>query len=194
MNRMFIPALSEFVGTFFLALAALSVPAPFTIFAVGIVLLVAVYVMGPISGAHLNPAVTVGLIAARQFPFGDGILYIVAQIAAALVAKVVVSQRWIGTWGGYSSAGIVAEFIGFGILMLAVAAVTEKRVTAAGSGVAVGPALMAGLFISGGVLNPAVAIAMGLITSPAVWITPLSGIAFALLYVLLKKGIPPKVD
>lgn len=194
MNRMFVPALSEFVGTFFLALAALSVPAPFTIFAVGIVLLVAVYVMGPISGAHLNPAVTIGLIAARQFPFGDGILYIVAQIAAALVAKVVVSQRWIGTWGSYSSAGIVAEFIGFGILMLAVAAVTEKRVTAAGSGVAVGPALMAGLFISGGVLNPAVAIAMGLTTSPAVWITPLSGIAFALLYVLLKKGIPPKVE
>lgn len=194
MNRMFVPALSEFVGTFFLALAALSVPAPFTIFAVGIVLLVAVYVMGPISGAHLNPAVTVGLIAARQFPFGDGILYIVAQIAAALVAKVVISQRWIGTWGSHSSAGIVAEFIGFGILMLAVAAVTEKRVTAAGSGVAVGPALMAGLFISGGVLNPAVAIAMGLTTSPAVWITPLSGIAFALLYVLLKKGIPPKVD
>lgn len=194
MNRMFVPALSEFVGTFFLALAALSVPAPFTIFAVGIVLLVAVYVMGPISGAHLNPAVTIGLIAARQFPFGDGILYIVAQIAAALVAKVVVSQRWIGTWGSYSSAGIVAEFIGFGILMLAVAAVTEKRVTAAGSGVAVGPALMAGLFASGGVLNPAVAIAMGLTTSPAVWITPLSGIAFALLYVLLKKGIPPKVE
>ena len=115
MNRMFVPALSEFVGTFFLALAALSVPVPFTIFAVGIVLLVAVYVMGPISGAHLNPAVTVGLIAARQFPFSDGILYIVAQIAAALVAKVVVSQRWIGTWGNYSSAGIVAEFIGFGI-------------------------------------------------------------------------------
>ena len=194
MNRMFVPALSEFVGTFFLALAALSVPAPFTIFAVGIVLLVAVYVMGPISGAHLNPAVTVGLIAARQFPFGEGVLYIVAQIAAALVAKVVVSQRWIGTWGNYSSAGIVAEFIGFGILMLAVAAVTEKRVTAAGSGVAVGPALMAGLFISGGVLNPAVAIAMGLTTSPAVWATPLSGVAFALLYVLLKKGIPPKVD
>lgn len=194
MNRMFVPALSEFVGTFFLALAALSVPAPFTIFTVGIVLLVAVYVTGPISGAHLNPAVTVGLIAARQFPFGEGILYIVAQIAASLAAKVVVSQRWIGTWGSYSSASIVAEFIGFGILMLAVAAVTEKRVTAAGSGVAVGPALMAGLFISGGVLNPAVAIAMGLATSPAVWVTPLSGVAFALLYILLKKGIPPKVD
>ena len=191
---MLIPALSEFVGTFFLALAALSVPAPFTIFAVGIVLLVFVYVMGPISGAHLNPAVTVGLVAARQFPFGEGTFYIVAQVAAALLAKTVVSQKWVGTLGSYNSPGVIAEFIGFGILMLAVAAVTEKRVTAAGSGVAVGPALMAGLFISGGVLNPAVAIAMGLTTSPAVWATPLSGVAFALLYVVLKKGIPPKVD
>ena len=194
MNRMLVPALSELVGTFFLALTALSVPAPFTIFAVGVVLLVFVYVMGPISGAHLNPAVTVVLVAARQFPLGEGILYIVAQIAGALLAKMVVTQEWIGTLGSYDSAGVVAEFIGFGILMLAVAAVTEKRVTAAGSGVAVGPALMAGLFISGGVLNPAVAIAMGLTTSPAVWATPLSGITFALTYAMLKKGIPPKVD
>ena len=194
MNRMLIPALSEFIGTFFLALAALSVPAPFTIFVVGIVLLVFVYVTGPISGAHLNPAVTVGLVAARQFPSGEGILYIVAQVAAALLARAIVSQKWIGALGSYNSAGVVAEFIGFGILMLAVAAVTEKRVTAAGSGVAVGPALMAGLFISGGVLNPAVAIAMGLTTSPAVWATPVSGVVFALLYAFLKKGIPPKVD
>lgn len=191
---MFIPALSEFIGTFFLALSALSVPAPFTIFAVGIVLLVCVYVIGPISGAHMNPAVTVGLVAARQFPVSEGILYIVAQIAAALLARIMVSQKWIGILGSYVSAGVAAEFIGFGILMLAVAAVTEKRVTAAGSGVAVGPALMAGLFMSGGILNPAVAIAMGLTTSPAVWATPLSGAAFALLYVLLKKGIPPKMD
>lgn len=194
MNKLLFPALSEFTGTFFLSLAALSVPAPFTILAVGIVLLVFVYVIGPISGAHMNPAITIGLVAARQFPIGEGVLYIFVQLAAALFARLMVSQGWIGLFGNYSSAGVVAEFIGFGILMLAVAAVTEKRVTAAGSGVAVGPALMAGLFISGGVLNPAVAVAMGLTTSPAVWATTLSGVAFALLYVLLKKGIPPKVD
>lgn len=194
MKKLLFPALSEFTGTFFLSLAALTVPAPFTIFAVGIVLLVFVYVIGPISGAHINPAITIGLVAARQFPTGEGVLYIFVQLVAALFARMMVSQGWIGALGNYSSAGVAAEFIGFGILMLAVAAVTEKRVTAAGSGVAVGPALMAGLFISGGVLNPAVAVAMGLSTSPAVWATSLSGVAFALLYVLLKKGIPPKVD
>lgn len=194
MKKLLFPALSEFTGTFFLSLAALSVPAPFTIFAVGIVLLVFVYVIGPISGAHMNPAITIGLVAARQFPIGEGVLYIFVQLAAALFARMMVSQGWIGAFGNYSSAGVVAEFIGFGILMLAVVVVTEKRVTAAGSGVAVGPALMAGLFVLGGVLNPAVAVAMGLTTSPAVWATCLSGVAFALLYVLLKKGIPPKVD
>ena len=194
MNRTLIAALSELTGTFFLTLAALTVLAPNTVWVVGIVLLVFVYAIGAISGAHLNPAVTVGLVAARRFPPLEGLLYIAAQIAGALLARGVVTQGWVGALGSYQSAGAVAEFIGFGILMLVVAAVTEKRVTSAGSGVAVGPALIAGLLLSGGVLNPAVAIAMGLVTSPAVWATPLSGIVFALLFSLLKKGTPPKTD
>ena len=194
MPRTLIAALAELTGTFFLALAALAVPAPFTVFAVGLVLLVFVYVIGGISGCHLNPAVTVGLCAARQFPVGEGLMYIAAQIVGALLARMLVTQEWVGSWGSYESANMVAEFIGFGVLMLAVAAVTEKRVTAAGSGIAVGPALIAGLLISGGVLNPAVAIAMGLGLSPAVWATALSGVVFAWLFVLLKKGVPPKVD
>jgi aquaporin Z len=191
MNRTLIAALAESIGTFFLVLAALVIPAPYTAFAVGLVLLVLVYVIGGISGCHLNPAVTVGLCAARQFPLAEGIGYIVAQIAGALLARFVVLQGWIGEWGSYQNAGAVAEFIGFGILMLAVAAVTEKRVTSAGSGVAVGPALIAGLLITGGVLNPAVAIAMGLGSSPAVWATVPSGMVFALLFTVLKKGAPP---
>jgi aquaporin Z len=194
MNRTLIAALAELTGTFFLALAALAVPAPLTIPAVGLMLLVFVYVIGGISGCHLNPAVTVGLCAARQFPLGEGVLYIVAQVAGALLARLVVAAGWVGESGTYESAGAVAEFLGFGVLMLAVAAVTEKRVTAAGSGVAVGPALIAGLLVSGGVLNPAIAVAMGLATSPAVWATVISGVAFSLLFVLLKKGAPPKVD
>ena len=194
MNRTMIVALSEFTGTFFLALAALAVPAPLTVFAVGLVLLVFVYAIGGISGCHLNPAVTVGLVSARQFPLGEGLMYIVAQIAAAGVASLLVSHGWFGTWGAYASASAVEEFVGFGMLMLAVAAVTEKRVTSAGSGVAVGPALIAGLLMTGGVLNPAIAIAMGLARSPAVWATVLSGAAFSLLYEVLKRGTPPKTS
>lgn len=194
MNRTAIAALSELTGTFFLTLAALSVPAPLTPFAVGLVLLVFVYVIGGISGCHLNPAVTIGLVSAKQFPIAEGGLYIVAQIVGALLARFVVSQEIIGKLGAYQSASAAAEFIGFGILMLAVAAVTDKKVTAAGSGIAIGPALIAGLVISGGVLNPAVGIAMGLASSPAVWATLVSGAVFALLFALLKKGTPPKTD
>lgn len=194
MSRTLIAALAELIGTFFLALAALAVPAPFTVFAVGLMLLVFVYMIGNISGCHLNPAVTVGLCAARQFPVGEGLIYIAAQFVGALLARMVVTQEHVGTWGSYAAGGSVAEFIGFGVLMLSVAAVTEKRVTAPGSGIAVGSALVAGLLLSGGVLNPAVATAMGLGLSPAVWATVLSGVVFAWLFVLLKKGVPPKVE
>ena len=50
---------------------------------------------------------------------------------------------------------------------------------------AIGAALGAGLLLSGGVLNPAVALAMGLGASPAVWAAALGGIAFASLFDLL---------
>jgi aquaporin Z len=191
MNRTLIAALAELIGTFFLVLAALVIPAPYTAFAVGLVLLALVYVIGGISGCHLNPAVTVGLCAARQFPIVEGVGYIVAQVVGALLARFVVSQGWVGELGTYEHASAAAEFIGFGILMLAVAAVTEKKVTAAGSGIAIGPALIAGLLMTGGVLNPAVAIAMGFGSSPAIWATVPSGIVFALLFTVLKKGAPP---
>lgn len=194
MNRTFSAALSELIGTFFLTLAALSVTAPFTPVAVGLVLLVFVYVIGGISGCHLNPAITVGLVSSRQFPVVEGGLFIVAQIVGALLASLLVSQGIIGQWGSYHASNIVGEFIAFGILMLTVAAVTEKRVTSAGSGIAVGTALIAGLWISGGVLNPAVAIAMGLGRTPSIWAPLASGVVFSLLFSLLKKGTPPKVE
>lgn len=194
MNRTFIAALSELTGTFFLTLAALSVPAPVTPVAVGLVLLVFVYVIGGISGCHLNPAVTVGLVSSRQFPIIEGGVFLIAQVVGALMASFLVSQGIIGQWGNYQAGHIAGESIAFGILMLTVAAVTEKRVTSAGSGIAVGTALIAGLWISGGILNPAVAIAMGLGKTVAIWAPLVSGIVFSLLFSFLKKGSPPKVE
>lgn len=194
MNRTFIAAFSELTGTFFLTLAALSVPAPFTPVAVGLVLLVFVYVIGGISGCHLNPAVTVGLVSSRQFPLIEGAFFVIAQIIGALIASFLVSQRIIGQWGDYQASHIAGEFIAFGVLILTVAAVTEKRVTSASSGIAVGAALTAGLWISGGVLNPAIAIAMGLGKTTAIWAPLVSGILFSLLFSFLKKGSPPKVE
>lgn len=143
LNRTLIATLSEFVGTLFLTLAALTVLPPVAAFAVGLTLLTFVYTIGGISGCHLNPAVTAGLVAARRFPLGEGLAYIVAQVCGALAAQGLVRLGLVGTFGSYKAAGAFAEFIGVGILVLAVSAVTENKVTQSGSGIAVGGALIA---------------------------------------------------
>ena len=98
-------ALAELVGTFFLTLAALTVAPPLTVYAVGLTLLVFVYAIGGISGAHLNPAVTVGLVASRRFPLVEGLLYVVAQVAGAWLARLVATAGFVGPLTGNYHAG-----------------------------------------------------------------------------------------
>ncbi len=176
----FKPVLAELVGTFFLTLAALLSGTPY---AVGLTLASFVYAIGDVSGSHLNPAVTIGLLTTRSIPFGRGALYIIAQIVGAILARLV--GNLVGHLApDYRAAGGFGEFFGFGFLMLTVVAVYEKNVPKAGSGIAIGAALAAGLLTTKGILNPAVAIAMGLASSPATWATALSGIVFTTLFKL----------
>ena len=58
--------------------------------AFGLTVLTGAYALGPISGGHFNPAVSVGLWVARRFPARDLGPYILAQVAGATVAAVVV--------------------------------------------------------------------------------------------------------
>jgi aquaporin Z len=172
--------LAELVGTGLLTLAALLAGTPY---AVALILAALVYGLGPISGAQLNPAVTLGLLVARRQPVVKGVLYLVAQVAGALLAAKVAPA--IGDLGSYSAGKPVGEFVGAGLLVLTVVAVSDKWVPKAGGGVAIGAALGAGLLLSNGVLNPAVALAMGLGRSPALWAAALGGVAFAALFDLL---------
>ena len=55
----------------------------------GLIVLAMIYTIGDISGAHINPAVTIGFFAARRFEAGSVIPYVVSQSAGALVASVV---------------------------------------------------------------------------------------------------------
>jgi aquaporin Z len=188
-------ALAELAGTFFLTLVALTVGPPVTAYAVGLTLLVFVYTIGGLSGCHINPAVTVGLVASRRFPLMEGVFYIVAQLAGALLARFVAGFGFVGKLAGDYQAGTSgAEFLGFGILMLTVAATTENKVSKSGSGIAVGGALLAGLLLSNGILNPAVAIAMSEASSPAVWMTLISGVVFGLLFSLFERARPPETE
>lgn len=185
-----IAALAELVGTFFLTLTALLVAPPLTPIAVGLSLVVLVYAIGNTSGCHVNPAVTIGLVAGRQFPLGPGVVYVLAQILGAVLARILAGL--VGDLQPeYQAAGVFAEFFGFALLILTVAAVYEKEVPKAGSGIAVGGALATGLLFSKGILNPAVAIAMGETLSAATWATILSGVAGVLLFKVFKNTSPP---
>jgi aquaporin Z len=98
---------AEFIGTFWLVLggcgsAVLAAKFPEVgigfagvALAFGLTVLTMVYAVGPVSGGHFNPAVTIGLAAGGRFALGDVIPYIVVQvigaIAAAAVLKIVAS-------------------------------------------------------------------------------------------------------
>ena len=53
----------------------------------GLIVLAMIYTFGDISGAHFNPAVTLGFVAARRFPAGEILPYIASQTAGALVGS-----------------------------------------------------------------------------------------------------------
>ncbi|MEM6282362.1 MAG: aquaporin, partial [Chloroflexota bacterium] len=110
MNDLFKPVLAEFIGTFTLvfigagAVAAtvangfdVTVPA----FAHGLVVLALVYAYGHISGTHLNPAVTVGLLVGGHIDVTKAIAYIIAQFVAGIVAAYVLFAIVDGPAGNY---------------------------------------------------------------------------------------------
>jgi glycerol uptake facilitator protein len=65
----------------------------------GLAVAVAVYAVGGISGAHLNPAVTIGLATAGQFPWSEVPSYILAQMIGAFIGAVLVWLHYLPHWG-----------------------------------------------------------------------------------------------
>ena len=82
--------------------------------AFGLTLLTMAYAIGPISGCHINPAVTIGLFVSRKIAAGDVLGYIVAQIVGAILAASVLLLIVKGLPGGYdpSIAGFAANGYG----------------------------------------------------------------------------------
>ena len=108
MGSSFGPACAELIGTFTLTFigagaGALAGTNGGGILAValahGVALMTIVYTWGPISGAHVNPAVTFGLAVAGKLPWGRAVAYWVAQFAGATVASYALLYL-IGNTGG----------------------------------------------------------------------------------------------
>ncbi len=162
------PYLAEFLGTFVLTLVvSLSVAGnpdlPVPVLA-GLALGLFVYTVGWISGAHLNPAVTVALATIKKISVNDAVYYMLAQFVGAIAASYIAFQ-----FGANPSPTIVnsawvtiAEAIGAFLLLWGIMSVVEAKVSKGASGLVVGSSLTLGAMVaaalgSNGVLNPAVA-------------------------------------
>ncbi len=130
-------------------------------FAFGLTVLTGAYALGPISGGHFNPAVTVGLWIAKKFEARDVLGYVVAQCLGAIGGAAIIAVIANGKSGfdlkasgfaanGYGShspggykvgAAFVSELVLTAIFILVILGATHGRATTAAAPVAIGLAL-----------------------------------------------------
>jgi aquaporin Z len=212
---------AEFIGTFWLVLggcgsAVLAATFPGVgiglhgvALAFGLTVLSGAYALGPISGGHFNPAVSVGLWAGGRFPASLLGPYVVAQVAGAVVGAGVLYVIASGNAdfslaggfaangyaahspGGYTmTAGLVTEVVMTFMFLVVILGATHKRAPVGFAGMAIGLALTLIHLISIPVTNTSVNPARS--TGPALfvggwavqqlwlfWVAPLVGAAIA---------------
>jgi aquaporin Z len=180
--------LAELVGTFILVLfgcgtavvAGDKVGIVGIAFAFGFALIGAAYGIGPISGCHINPAVSLGVWAAGRMKTADMIGYWVGQFAGGILAAGVLSVIVSGVGGGYdigasglgqngwgtgyqggygTTSAILFEFMATLIFVIVILGSTQKSAPAGFAGLAIGITLVVihifGIHITGVSVNPA---------------------------------------
>lgn len=184
---------AELFGTFVLALAVLisitnvAFPIPTPVVA-GLTLGLLVYTIGPISGCHINPAVTIGLASIGKTDLPTAGTYLVAQFIGAFgalgVGGLLLPEAAEVVAGDTARIGL-SELLGAVIFLFGIGSVVLGRVPEAMTGVVIGGSLTLGISFaahaSNGVLNPAVALGIGSLSLAYVWGPVAGGIAGALL-------------
>ena len=214
-------AIAEFIGTFWLVFggcgsAVLAAAVPNVgigylgvALAFGLTVLTMVFALGHISGGHLNPAVSVGLVVGKRFPISDLWAYVVAQVAGAIAAAAVlfviasgkagfdlaggVASNGYGAHspGGYSLlACLVAEVVLTFFFLMIILGATDRRAPKGFAPIAIGLGLtlihLIGIPVTNTSVNPARS------TGPALfvggwaleqlwlfWLAPILGAAIA---------------
>jgi MIP family channel proteins len=176
----------------------------------GLVIMVMVYATGHLSGAHINPAVTIGFTLTRHFPAREALAYVAAQCLGAISAALVLLAVWpsqpaeLGATVpavGLGSA-VVYEVLLTAFLMFVIMAVaTDTRAVGAAAAIAIGGTIGLGALFGGPVtgasMNPArslgPALASGTWTDFWVYLAgPVLGAAAgALAYQLVRGQAPP---
>ena len=127
-----------------------------------------VYTIGHLSGAHINPAVTLGALSINKISTKDAVMYLIAQAIGAGVVLLFLQQHVTMPEMVVSGAALigVAEFLGAFLFTFGIASVIYGKTPSQMSGLVVGGSLLVGIAISAslganGVLNPAVAFGIG---------------------------------
>lgn len=202
--------ITELIGTFFLVLTigcTILAGGPHVVapLAIGAALMVMVFAGGHLSGAHYNPAVTLGVYLRGKCPAGDVVPYMISQAIGAGLAAAAVRFLTGGSPAPQLNPAVgpalVAEFLFTFALVYVVLNVATARSTSGNSfyGLAIGMTVMSAAFsvglISGGVLNPAVAIGictMGLVPWSSFWIYLVANFAAAVAAATTFKSLNPK--
>jgi MIP family channel proteins len=148
--------------------------------AFGLVIMAMIYATGHLSGAHMNPAVTVAFTSMRRFPPRDAVAYIPSQLLGATAGALALRVAWQGTPADLGAtvpsvgvgAALLYELVMTALLMFVVMAVaTDTRAIGAAAAVAIGGTVALDSLIGGGVtgasMNPARSFGPALVAS--VW-------------------------
>ncbi|KAJ0779078.1 putative major intrinsic protein [Helianthus annuus] len=168
---------AEFVGTFILIFAATAGPIVNEKYSgsetlignaacAGLAVMIIILSTGHISGAHLNPSLTIAFAALRHFPWAQVPAYILAQVSGSICASFALK----GVFHPFMSGGVTVpststgqafalEFlITFNLLFVVTAVATDTRAVGELAGIAVGATVMLNILVagksSGGSMNP----------------------------------------
>lgn len=136
--------------------------------AFGLVIMAMIYATGHLSGAHINPAVSVAFSASRHFPAREVAAYVPAQLAGAVAGALLLRLVWHGTPADLGAtvpsvgagSALVYETVMTGFLMFVIMAVaTDTRAIGAAAAIAIGGTIALDSLFGGGVtgasMNPA---------------------------------------
>jgi len=189
---------AEFIGTFALVTgvcgaALFSAPSAGLVavaFAVGLSVMAMAFAVGPISGGHFNPAVTLGLVAGWRFEAGKAPGYIIAQVlggaAAACVFYVILNGAAGAKWNSFTDASnlyggthssLVAvaliEMVMTALFLIVIMCVTTKNCPAGFAPIAIGLFLnvihLVAIPVSNASVNPARSTATAIFGGPEAW-------------------------
>ncbi len=178
--------------------------------AFGFVIVAMIYGVGHLSGAHINPAVTLGFWSVRRFPTAEVLPYIVAQCIGAVAASLALRTALgaVGNMGATvlsipTSAGFMVEWLlSFGLMFVIMAVATDERVAdgfaALAVGLTVGFCALMGGPLTGASMNPARSFGPAVIGGIwrahwLYWLAPISAMVVAArAYELLRISRPPQ--